>query len=99
MEKEPSSPNVSLHLIVFSCFTAKGILCGSAGAIGDKPGEGHQSGAARAEEIPAAAQGAHGELSEGGVHNEKAAEEKGNAREHREGAQGESSYSLLALHE
>lgn len=75
-----------LHLIVLSCSTAKGILCGSAGAIGDKPGEGHQSGAARAEEIPAAAQGAHGELSEGGVHNEKAAQEKGNAREHREGA-------------
>lgn len=68
--------------------TAEGLLCGFAGAIGDKPGERHKGGATRAEEVHAAAQGAHGELPESGVHNEEATQEEGYAREYRKGAQG-----------
>lgn len=80
--------------LIANSLEAESLLRGSVGAIGDKPGEGHKGGAARAEEVPAAAQGPHGELPEGRLHNEETAQEKGHTREHRKGAKG-GSYQLL----
>lgn len=53
--------------------TVESFLCWFIGAIGNKFGEGYKSCATWTKEILTAAQSAHGELSEGRLHNEETA--------------------------
>lgn len=68
--------------------SVEGILRGFVGAIGNQSGEGYQSRPTRTEEVPATAQSASGQLSEGHLDDEETTQEEVHSREHREGVKG-----------
>lgn len=65
-----------IKTIGYLLFLVESILCWFIGAIGNKFGKGYKSCTTWTKKILTTAQSTHGELSEGSIYNEEAAQEK-----------------------